>query len=98
MDLLFGWHTAVRRQLIDHLRQILAEAAEQFIARHSRLFDECANLVGTKRTPQIVGRYLLVGSGADPRIDGFTLSALLELLEQIVQAATKHASSRPSGK
>src|SRR4029077_8438856 len=98
MDLLFGWHTAVRRQLIDHLRQILTEAAEQFIARHPRLFDECVDPVGTERTPQIIGRYLLVGSGADPRIDGFALAALLELFAQIVQAATEHASGRPSGK
>src|SRR5262245_55845778 len=97
LSLLVGRQPPVRRQLIDHLRQILTEAAKQFVARHPCLLDEGVDLVRAERAAQIVGRYLLVGSGANPRIDGFTVSALLELFEQIVQATTKDGSRGASG-
>src|ERR1700730_3961312 len=33
----FGRQTPFRRQMVDHIRQLLAEAGKQFLARHSGL-------------------------------------------------------------
>src|SRR5450432_3099603 len=37
---------SVRRQLVDHVGQMLAEAREQFVARHAGLRRQCVDLVG----------------------------------------------------
>jgi hypothetical protein len=36
----------IRRQVVDHLRQILAEAVEQVVARHAALRGELVDLIG----------------------------------------------------
>src|SRR4030095_6134387 len=33
-QLAFGWQPPVRRQMVDHAGQILAETSDQFVARH----------------------------------------------------------------
>src|SRR5262249_30067107 len=44
------------------------------------------------RVCQIFGRYRLIGTRSDPRINGVTLAVLLKLLEEIVQAAAQYAA------
>src|SRR5262249_51184641 len=50
--------------------------------------------IGTERVRQIVRRDRLVRSVADPRIGRLAVAALLELLEQIAQAATDDVTGR----
>ena len=93
LGFLFSRQASLRRQLVYDLRQIFGEALEQVIARHASLGHERVDLFRSKSTGQIVRRYCLVGSGADPRIDGIALAALLKLLEQVAQATAQDASS-----
>src|SRR3974390_2442668 len=46
----------------------------------------------------MVRRYRLVGAGPDPRICSVALAALLQLLDQIVEAAAQDVSSRAAAK
>ena len=57
----FGRQPSVRRQMIDHVGQILAEALEQFVARQAALRRTAIDLVGAERVGEIAGRNLLVG-------------------------------------
>jgi hypothetical protein len=59
-------HPSIRRQMIDHVRQILAEAFQQFIARHPSLRGQRIDLVGAECAGEIAGRDLLVRAVADP--------------------------------
>ena len=52
--------------MVDHLRQILAEAVEQFVARHPALCRELVDLIGAERACEIAGRDRLVLAFADP--------------------------------
>ncbi len=44
-----GRQPSVRRQMVDHLRQILAETGEQFVARQPALGGQALDLVGAER-------------------------------------------------
>ena len=61
---------SVRRQMIDDVGQILAEALQQFVARQAALRRQRFDLVGAERAGEIAGRDLLVGAVADPGIGG----------------------------
>src|SRR5439155_25456869 len=93
-DLGLGRQPSVGRQVIDHLRQILAEAGEQFVARQAALGRQALDLVGAKRVGEIAGRDRLVLTLADPGVRGFTVTALLELVEEIAEPAAEHAAGR----
>src|SRR5271156_6619383 len=60
--------------------------------RHTGLRHKGVDLVRSKGAGQIVRRYGLVGAGADPRVCGVAMATLLELFEQVVQAAAQNAS------
>src|SRR6185437_10997284 len=55
-NLVLSWQAPVRRQMVDHLRQILAEAVEQVVARHAALGCQRIDLVGAERIGEIAGR------------------------------------------
>src|SRR5882757_1235151 len=57
---------SVRRQMIDHVGQILAEAFQQFVARQAGLRCDGIDLVGAERVGEIAGRNRLVLALADP--------------------------------
>src|SRR4029077_5364808 len=57
---------SVRRQMIDHVGQILAEAFQQIIARQSALRRQLLDLVDAERAGEVARRDLLVGTVADP--------------------------------
>src|ERR1700732_3937080 len=61
-----GRQPAVRRQMIDHLRQIAAEAVEQFVGRQAALRGQRIDLVGAQRLGEIAGGNRLVLALADP--------------------------------
>jgi hypothetical protein len=76
----------------------LAKALEQIIARHAGLAHKRVDLVRSECTGQIVRRYLLIGSGADPRIGRVAMAALLKLFKQVIQAAADDASGSAASK
>jgi len=59
---------SVRCQLVDDVGQVLAEALQQFVARHAALGSERLDLVDAERAAEIARRDLLVGTGADPGV------------------------------
>src|ERR1700722_3195000 len=83
--------------MVDHLGQMLAEAAQQVLARQAALRHQAVDLVGAKRVCEITRRDLLVRPRAHPRIGGFAVAVLLELLEQVAQSAADNAACRTSG-
>src|SRR2546421_9513802 len=80
--------------MIDHLRQILAEAIEQLVARQSALRGQRIDLVGAERVGEIARCDRLVLAGPDPRIGFVALAALLQLLEHVAEPAADHAAGR----
>src|SRR6202041_2975969 len=77
---------------------MLAEAVQQFVARHAALRHQAVDLIGAERIGEIAGRDLLVRPGADPGIDGVAMAALLELLEQVAKTATDDAAGSAARK
>jgi hypothetical protein len=51
--------------MVDHLRQMLAEAIKQFLARQAALRHQTVDLIGAERAGEITRRYLLVRSRAN---------------------------------
>src|ERR1700733_10797738 len=84
--------------MIDHLGQMLAETGEQFVARHAALRHQAVDLIGAERVGEIAGCDLLVRTRAHPGIGGVAMAAVLELLEQVAEAAADHAASRTARK
>src|SRR3954466_7353424 len=77
--------------MVDHLRQVLAEPLQQFVARQPAPRAELIELIGAKRLGEITRSNGLVGTFADPGIGGVPLSVLLELLQETAQPAAEHA-------
>src|SRR5690348_7883569 len=91
---MLGRQPSVRRQVVDHLRQILAEAVEQFVARQAALGGQTLDLVGAEGARKVAGRDRLVLALADPGICSVAVAALLELVEEVAEAAAQHGSGR----
>src|SRR5580704_11119653 len=94
----FRRQPAVRRQMVDHLGQMLAEAIQQVLARQAALRHQAVDLVGAKRVGEIARRDLLVRAWAHPRIGRLAVAVLLEMLEQVAQSAADNAACRATGK
>src|SRR6185437_15635104 len=90
-------HPSIRRQVIDHLRQILAETLKQIVLRHAGMRRQRPDLIGTKSICQIVRSDRLVRPGADPGRGDVSLTCLLELLEQVVETSAQHGSGGTAG-
>ena len=60
--------------------------------RHERV-----DLIAAQRLGQIVGRDRLVRPGVDPGFGDVAVTALLELLEQVVEAARQDAAGSAAG-
>ncbi len=84
--------------MIDRVGQILAQAFEQVIARQSALRRQRVDLVGAERIGKIAGRDLFVRTVADPGIGRVALTLLLELVQEIAEAAADHAAGRTARK
>ena len=56
----------LRRELIDNLRQVLAESGQEIAARHASLPGQRVERVAAERGRQIIWRNRLVRPGADP--------------------------------
>src|SRR5580692_2969493 len=83
--------------MVDHLGQMLAEAIQQVLARQAALRHQAVDLVGAKRVGEVARCDLLIRARAHPRIGGFAVAVLLELLEQVAQSAADNAACRASG-
>src|SRR3954468_3890977 len=82
----------MRRQLVDHVGQMLAQAVEQFVARQPGLRRQRVDLIDAERAAEIARRNLLVRSRAHPGIGGIAVAAVLKLLEQVAKAPADHAA------
>src|SRR5829696_1803306 len=80
--------------MIDDVGQMLAEALQQFVAGKAALGGELFNLVGAERVGEIAGRDLLVGAVADPGVSLIAKALLLELIEEVAEAAAQDAPRR----
>ena len=89
-----GRQPAVRRELVDHLRQLLAHAVEQVVARHAEPPRHRVDVVATDRARQVAGRNLPVRPAADPGVGDVAQAVVLELLEQAAEPAAENAAGR----
>src|SRR4051812_4950932 len=71
---------------------MLAQAFEQFVARHPGLRCQRIDLIGAERAPEIARGNLLVRPRAHPGIGGIAVTAVLKLLEQAPKPAADHAT------
>src|SRR5262245_27541995 len=89
---LFRRQPAVRRELVDKAREMLAQPGEQICVIHPGLLRQLVERVGSERAREIALRDRLVRAGADPCTRDVALATLLELLEQTVESAVEHRS------
>src|SRR4051812_6464094 len=80
-----GRQPAPGRELVDHLRQMLAQLFQQFVAWHPGLLRKRIDGVGAERLPESVGLDLLVWTGADPGLRGVAVAAVLQILEDAAE-------------
>src|SRR6516165_1835624 len=64
---LFRWQPAVRRELVDEAREMLAQPGEQICAIHPGLLRQLVERVGSERAREIALRVRLVRAGDDHR-------------------------------
>src|SRR5947209_12583866 len=83
--------------MVDHLGQVPAQPRQQFLARQSALRGNRVDLIGAQRLGEIIGCNLLVRAGTDPGIGDLAMAVLLELLDQVTEAAAQDASGRAAG-
>jgi hypothetical protein len=83
---------SVRRQMIDDVGQILAETLQQFVTGQAALGSQRLDLIGAERVGEVAGRDLLVGTVGDPGIGLVAESLLLELIQEVAEAAGKNAA------
>src|SRR4051794_36093423 len=91
---MLGRQPSVRRQMIDHLRQILAEAGEQLVTRQAALGGQALDLVGAERIGEIAWCDRLVPPFAAPVFGGVAMPPLLERFEEIADPAAEHGAGR----
>ena len=79
---MLGGKPPLRREMIDHVRQMLAQSIDQFCLRHSSLLRQHLNLIFAQHLRQNVWRNLFIRPLADPGVGNLALTFLLELFEQ----------------
>lgn len=87
---MLGGKPPLRREMIDHVRQMLAQSIDQFCLRHSSLLRQHLNLIFAQHLRQNVWRNLFIRPLADPGVGNLALTFLLELFEQIIQTTAQH--------
>src|SRR5580704_5450669 len=90
LHLVRGWYLAARREVVDHLRQVVAQTIEQFFLGDTELRREGADPVRTERRAEIRRGDRAVRAGTDPGLGHLAVAAVVELLEQVAEAAAEH--------
>jgi hypothetical protein len=72
---------------IDGIGQFVAQLREKLLAGHAGARCQLRDLIRAKCGAEIVRRDLLVRARTDPGIRGVAMAVLLELLEQVAEAA-----------
>src|SRR5262249_40830905 len=85
-------HASLRGEPVNQLRQLLAQALEQVVARQAGLRRQRVDLVRAERVPEIVRVDVLVLAGTDPGLGDVAVAGVLQLLEDIVEATGEHAA------
>src|SRR5688572_7694615 len=94
MRLILGWDPALRGQGVDGFRQRAGQAREQLIARQACLLREIRYDIGAQRAFQLIGRNRLVRPLSNPGFGSFSLTRLLEPVDQVAQAAAQDTAGR----
>lgn len=76
---LFGRYPAVGRELIDEARELMPQRLEQLVLSHAGPLAQRLERIAPERIGQVVGRNLLVGTGANPGLRGMTMPAVPEI-------------------
>src|SRR5262249_46572163 len=84
--------TAVGRELVDDIGELLAEPSQELITRQARPLCQEIDLLGREHLRQFMRCAWLVLSGADPRLRRIAPARALELLQQIAQTTAQHPS------
>src|SRR5262245_1637324 len=71
---------------------MLTQASEQIIHAQAGLLAQRVERVGPERIRQILGRDLLIRSGPDPGLRDAPMSAVLQFLYDVPEAAAQHAA------
>src|SRR5258708_30821480 len=82
---LVGRQPAVGCELIDQVRQLLAQTRQEVLSPQAGLLGQRVERIVTERIRQVVGCNLLVWTSADPGLGRFALPARLELLDELVE-------------
>src|ERR1019366_238872 len=78
--------------MVDHIGQMLAEPRQQFVTRQAGLRRQRVDLIDAQGARKIFWRNLLVRPLAHPRVGGFAVAALLELLKKFAKPVAENAS------
>jgi len=84
---LFRRHSALRRQLVNSLRQFCAQSLQKLVARNSCMLREFVERICTGCSFYVAGRDRLVRTVTNPRMRHAALAALLETPQKLGQAA-----------
>src|SRR5271165_3361937 len=90
-------HLAAGGEVIDDLRQVLAEPFQEFVAGEAELRGERVDLVGAQRRAEVLWGDRVVLAGTDPGFRDLAMAAVLELLEEVVEAAAQDRPGGPTG-
>ena len=85
---------AIRRKLIDQVRQMLAQPGKQVFPSQAGLLAQRVERIAPERICQVLGRDFLILSGIDPGLRHSTMSTVLEFFDEFAEATAQHASSR----
>src|SRR4051812_32564223 len=88
---------SIRRQLVDELRQVLAQGRQYLIARHPGLARNRVEIFVPDRLREIVGRDRLVRAVAYPGLRRVAVAVLLHVADEVAQAAAQNAARSPAG-
>src|SRR5450759_2257622 len=78
--------------MVDHIGQMLAETRQQFVTRQAGLRRQRVDLIDAQGARKIFWRNLPVRPLAHPRVGGFAVAALLELLKKFAKPVAENAS------
>src|SRR6516225_100876 len=92
--LLVGRQAPVWGELINQVWQMLTKASQQIVHAQAGLLAQCIERLAAERIRQILGRDLLIRTGADPGLRGAPMSAVLKFFYHVSEAAAEHSASR----
>src|SRR6516165_5603390 len=73
---------------------MLTQASEQLVRAQAALLAQRVERIAAERIREILGCDVFIRAGADPRLGGAAMSAVLQFFYDVAEAAAQHASRR----